>query len=223
MLELLKDPAWIAIILAILTLATIIILPIMSRRTKKLAFEVEYDLPLLLLEDDVPERLHVTYDGEIVKDVYLIMIKIKNSGRLPIRSSDFESPICISFGESTSILSAEIAETEPEGLAVTTRIKDQVIEIPPSLINNGDSFTIKIIASGYSGDEDISVSGRIAGIKEIEEYHFVVGIPWAFYLVILVLALGSIRMTDILEGSYKWLGLLPLAIALFLIYRRDQR
>ena len=114
--------------------------------------------------DLLPEAL---YNGKQVQDLQLIIAKIINNGNVPIKSIDYERPINFNFGENAWILTAEVTETSPDSLKASANVEGKKVILPPTLMNNRDWITLKILVNQYDGP--ISVDGRIVGVKELKE------------------------------------------------------
>lgn len=169
MFELLRDPMWqfIGAIVAFIAIIITIIIYLKQRRNKLLNFEIISRTPLLSIEDEIKGNLQILYNGNPIEQVHLIVIKFINSGNTPITSNDFEIPINFKFGEESQIFTAEITEKNPTNLRASITIEGNSIVIDPTLLNSGDSITIKTLVSRFV---DIDIDGRIIGVKEIKEY-----------------------------------------------------
>src|SRR5262249_43494069 len=65
------------------------------------------------------------------------------------------------------ILSVEISEMSPTDLPANISYSDSSVKLEPLLMNQNDSITIKALVS--KPKDTIAVSGRIVGVKKIEE------------------------------------------------------
>ena len=102
----LSDPTCQFIIVILLTIAAIVVSVIIylkQRQRRSLSYEIVSATPLLSVEEDIKKDLQISYKGKPVEQVHLVMIKILNSGSLPIPSKDYEQPITISFGKQAKI------------------------------------------------------------------------------------------------------------------------
>jgi hypothetical protein len=122
---------------------------------------------LLKVDRAIKDDMQILYKGRPVEQGYLILIKIINSGSSPIRKDDFERPISIKFNKEASILSAEIANTDPEELEASASYNVRNMTLEPCLMNKGDSITLRFIVNKLRGD--ISIDGRIVGVKRIKK------------------------------------------------------
>jgi len=169
MSDILRDPVWqfVATILAVIAILVSISLYLKQRRRKMLSYEIVSRTPLLSIEEEIKGVLKILYEGEPVQQVHLIVTTIMNSGNTPILVNEYERPISLGFGEEAQILTAEIAKTQPDSLRASTSIEDDKVTLQPTLLNGGDSITLKMLVSKFDGE--ITVDGRIVGVKEIQE------------------------------------------------------
>ena len=171
MLEILRDPMW-QFIGAFFTVIAVIFAVIffkMQHRHKALSYKILSYTPLVI-RDEIGEKLQIVFEGKPVEDVNLSVIKIYNSGNTPIVSNDYERPINLYFGENSQILTTEVIEKNPDNLEVTTHIEGTKVILNPLLLNQKDSITIKIIFSQSDKNiNNVSIDGRIVGVKEIKE------------------------------------------------------
>ncbi len=171
MLEILRDPLWqfIAVILTSLTILISYFLYRKQRQRKALSYEILSLTPLLSMNEEVKGKLEIRFSGEPVQQVHLVQIKITNSGNVPIVATDYERQVNLSFGEKAKILTVEVVETTPKSLQVAVQktiegSKEKAL-LPPILMNQGDSFTFKMLVSSFA--KPITIDGRIVGVKEI--------------------------------------------------------
>ena len=169
MSEILRDPIWqfIAVIIALMTIPVSIILYWKQRRRKALSYEIVSVTPLLSIKEEIKGKMRILFENKPVQQVYLILVKITNSGNLPISPSDYERAISLSFGEKGKILTAEVVETAPSSLQTSARIEGEKVVLDSNLLNQGDLVKLKILMSEFDGQ--ISVDGCIAGVKDIRE------------------------------------------------------
>ncbi len=188
MIEFLRDN-W-QFIVGIGTLSIPIILYFRQLRHKKLSYEIISQTPLLSVEEKNKGNWEIRFNGKLVEDVHLIEVEIKNSGNEPIKSEDYERPINLSFGGNTQILSAELIDAHPNSIQAPATIEGTKVKLLPILLNGGDSITLKMLVSQFSGQEhDIKVDGRIADVKDIKmfterNYGLIIGISGFLLLLI---------------------------------------
>lgn len=140
------------------------------RNRKGLSYEVVTNVPVIRVRRDARDDIEIRYKGTPVQDVQLVTIRIRNSGNTPIRPDEFFGSVTIRIRG--QMLASDIIETIPSGLLINggggSSPNECHIQFEPLLLNPGDSITYKVLLTNYSGsDEDISVTGRIAGVKAI--------------------------------------------------------
>jgi len=121
--------------------------------------------PLLTVNEELKGKIQVTFEGTPVQNVHLVLLKILNNGNVPIASSDFELPLSFSFGEKSRILSAQVTDTKPKSLKPILEVEPQQIMLQPTLLNSGDTITVKLLFAQYGNT--IEPDGRVIGVKEI--------------------------------------------------------
>jgi len=169
MLEILRDQVWEfvgGVFLGLVAIVVSIFLWWTQRRRKALSYEIISRTSLLSIEDEIKGKLEIFFDGKPVQDVHLIVFKIVNSGNVPIVSTDYERPVSLTFGENPQILSAEVSETNPDNLRASVDIEATRVVLGRVLLNSGDSITLKFLVSQLG---EVSVDGRIVGVKEMRE------------------------------------------------------
>jgi hypothetical protein len=235
--EILRDPVWQFIatfFVGVTAIIVSIILYLKQRQRKALSYEIVSSIPLLSMEEEVKERLQILFNNKPVQKVYLVIVRIVNSGNVPITSADYEIPVSFCFHEDTKVLTAEISETNPENLRASLVIENTKIILTPILLNSGDSITIKMLVSQFDGQ--ISVDGRIIGVKRIQNlvehriklYSFILFFT-LFFLIVgaslsIILYLQAIFSEPRLVSSTKltltqkiFLGFVFIITSLFLI------
>jgi len=169
MSDILRDPVWqfIGAILAFVAILTAVGLYLRQRRYKQISYVILSQTPLLSMAEEIKDKLQVLYEGKIVRQVHLIIVKIMNSGKVPIVSADFVHPINLDFG-GARILTAEISKTSPHDLEVSISLVDNNVVLNPTLLNEGDAITLKMLVTEFRGQ--VVVKGRIVGVKEIRAF-----------------------------------------------------
>ena len=168
-LAILSSPAW-AVIAAIATVVTIFI-SIRQHQRKAISYKVISDTPLLSLKEEVRSRVQVLFDAKPVGNTRLVVLKILNSGNVPILSTDYDDPIKIGFGDNAEILDAELLESVPSDIKDKAKapFKDDIggVILEPLLLNSKESITLKILLAQAHLSKEIKVTARIVGINQI--------------------------------------------------------
>ena len=155
------------IIITAIAAATPIIIYFYQRQRKALAYDILSVSPLLT-GNELQGRITIQFEHRReVQNIYLLIIKLINSGNIPITAIDFESPIKILFNKDDEVLSAEVTEKNPSNLEPILEVTKDRLILSPLLLNNGDYIIIKTLLTSYNGD--IKINGRIAGIKDIQK------------------------------------------------------
>lgn len=156
--------------LVIGTVVTVVILlfqwGISNKQQSKrdLQYDVLYNGPLLLLTDTANGRIQILLGNKTLNRASLLIFNITNSGNTAIEVGNYEQPILFSVPEDVEVLHAEIAFSEPKNIkAVIKHTKNQVILLP-TLLNTGDSISIKFILSKLTND--IVFDSRIVGVSK---------------------------------------------------------
>jgi hypothetical protein len=136
-------------------------------KRKMLAYDIITNTSLLSIRPVTKDEIKIYVDDAPVEGVNLVLIRIYNPGNDAITTKDFESPIGVNFGFMAKILSAEISEKSPVDLPAKISYNDTSVELKPLLLNVKDSIMIKALVS--RSQEEIIVSGRIAGVNKIED------------------------------------------------------
>ena len=102
-LDVLRDPLW-QFVGVSLTIISIGIALFVLHGRKSFSYEVESANNLVLLRENT-SSVQVLYDGSIVQNVWLVVVRFRNSGNVPITVEDFYERVSVCFGRSSQILS----------------------------------------------------------------------------------------------------------------------
>lgn len=168
MLEFLRDPFWqfVGAVFALGAIAVSVVLYFLQRRHKALSYEIVSRTPLMSVKEEVKGRVQILLDGTPVSDAHMVIIRVTNSGNVPIIPSDYLRPVHFDFGETVQILSAEITETNPDNVDASLELGSETVVLTPVLLNGGDSIILKVLVAEFAGK--IDVDGRIIGVKRIQ-------------------------------------------------------
>ena len=175
MKDILNNQIWTAvvviatIILGLTAIIVAIILFILGRKKKRLAYYIISNTQLVGIENSIQDKIKILYDEKQVTNVHLISIKFINNGNEPISIDDFDKLISIKYDSAVNILTHEIVERVPENLDAIIKEKEKFLEIKPLLLNPSDKFIVNILASDFN--KDLEISARIKGVKGIEIYN----------------------------------------------------
>jgi hypothetical protein len=165
--EFLRDSSWqsIGALVGLVAIIVTVALYRLQRRRKSISYEVVSLTPLLSVKEEVRDRVQILFDGKDVLDAHMLIVKVRNSGNVPVLPSDYERSIQFGFGEQTQVMSAEIVETDPSGIDADVSVLSRSVTLRPVLLNAGDAITVRVLLAQYDGSFD--VTGRIVGVREI--------------------------------------------------------
>ncbi len=198
-MDFIRDPLWqfVGAVLAVLAIIISIALFFFQRKNKTLAYEIISRTAVLSASEEIAGKLQILFQGEPVRKVHLLVLRLTNNGNVPITSADYEREISFTFSDCEKILSAEISEIMPQQLQAEISVKDKGITIKPLLLNPGDSITLKTLISGF--ENSIDIDGRVVGVKAIEKKTESFG--WSSALMSIGLILVSIGLITIFTAK----------------------
>jgi hypothetical protein len=161
-LKFVQDAGWVSVVVAIVIA---LIGWYIQRRRKALSYEVVAKYPLVFVSDS-DKGVEISYDGMVVVNPTILILRVRNSGNEPIRAGDFERRIQFSFGDASEIISASATDVSPSSLEVQLDVSERSVAVAPLLLNAGDAFSIKILLENHS---TLQTSVRVAGVKEFIE------------------------------------------------------
>lgn len=168
--ELFRDQIWTFVGAAFAGLAIVIsvVIYLLQRKKKSLGYKVLWRLPLLKVHNELKERgqLTISFNGQPVEDIQLLLVEIVNTGNVPIIATDYERPLTIRYGDNTTILGAEVVGRLPEDIDPKLSVTRNAIDIEPLLLNPGDEFVLKTLVKDLQ--ENPVVVGRVTGVSEIK-------------------------------------------------------
>ena len=223
LIEILRDSIW-----GFVFGLTGIILYLTFHKSKKLSYDVVSNTPLFNVHEEIEERLQVTFDGKPIKDIiHLIIVKITNSGKSSIKDNEYDSPISLNLGENARIFPpVDIFKKNPENLKVSVDIKDSKVILIPTLLNPGDSITLKVLGTQIS--DDIIVNAHIDGgkikkisteVKSLKFLFVVYFFPVCMFVLLgnlMIFILDFLKLSDVVE-SFSFLLMLFLILLTYYI------
>lgn len=206
MFEFLSDSMWQFLIGALIAIVTIIVsiaIYFKQRNRKRLSYEILSNTALLSVEEEVKNEIQLSYKGKAIEGVKLVVLRIFNSGNVPVVSTDYEKPISIEFGTETRVLTAEVIKKSPPNLQSTISIEDHVVTLYPALLNPADSITTKMLVTKY--EKGLEINSRIIGVSRIEELHegsFLTKAILAYVALLAAWLLGSVAWSFIFRVPF---------------------
>jgi uncharacterized membrane protein YeaQ/YmgE (transglycosylase-associated protein family) len=165
-LEFLQDPIW-QFVGATLSLAAIILTFLLlreQRQDKALSYEVLANAPLLNVDGNIRERVQILLDYRPVENIHYLLLRLINTGTVPILPSDFFTPIIIEVQSDAQLLNVEVKDTDPPRVPVAFTIDRNMVKIEPLLLNGDDTISLNILT-----DKAVQLQAVFARIKNIRE------------------------------------------------------
>ncbi|MFA7518900.1 hypothetical protein [Shewanella sp.] len=141
----------------------------------ELIIEVLNDTNVLDVKEDVNE-LKVFYGDVDIKSLNqtlsVLFLRIKNDGGAPILNGYYDDkyPLNLTIKEGKFLKSEQISSTNDylKSSALPSIDTEKIILLPQIILEEGESYTIKILALHLAGsDVELEIFGKIAGIREI--------------------------------------------------------
>jgi len=154
-------------IVVIIPVLVSLILFILSAKRKGFSYYIESASAVVSVEEKVADQVEVSFGGNKVENVHLIVMTIRNSGNQSIQVDDFEEHVTFDFGWDAQFLRVSIVETDPPSLNPIFHHINGTPALFPLLLNGGDNFTVNFLVSNWD-PEDLEVRGRIVGVKDIK-------------------------------------------------------
>ncbi len=156
-------------LIALVASIAAIIIPILyntfTREQRSFSYEIISFDKLITLPQDHLSGLTLQYKGMPVEEPYLTIVKMQNTGNVPIKKTEFDKPISIKYKENVKVLEASITGKEPETIETSLSIDTNQITLSPTLLNPGDSLIIRVLTT--KTDKSLTVSGRIVGVNQL--------------------------------------------------------
>ncbi len=169
----LRDPIWqfIGALVALGALFAAYDIFFRGKPQKEMQILLTSATSLVEIKPEAAQDIEILYKGQRAAFVSLVQIQILNSGNQPITENDYSRPISFSFEPKDEIADASIAGSVPEniGMVITKTSKYQA-EAHPTLLNPGDSVTVRFVIVQDSSSTSYAprIDGRIAGVKNIK-------------------------------------------------------
>lgn len=181
MMELLRDPAWQFVVMIVSVLGIFLTVYYAQRIGKRVGYKITNSSPILTISEEGVGDLKVFYMDRQVRSVQLLEVAITNVGSQEIAPPDFVTPLVLSFNQGAAVLSTTTVNTDPSELIVKTTYSENVVQLEPTLLNPKDTFSIKVLVSGYS--EGPIVTGRIKGVSRIKQLPTTQNFSWVIGMI----------------------------------------
>ena len=169
MTDIMRDPLWqfVGAMLALVALAAVFIIAILQRKRKRLSYEIMAQTSVLAVKEELRKRVQILFDGSPVTDAEMLVLRIVNTGNIPVLASDYIRPVCFRLAEPARVLTAEVLETNPAGIDAAVSQPDvSSIALAPTLLNPRDSVVVKLLVAGHHAE--VTVDARVVGVRSIE-------------------------------------------------------
>lgn len=153
--------------IAVAAIAVAVILYTLQRRRKQLTYTILTDVSLLPRFPEVSQDLEISYRNRPIRSPRLLRIVLSNSGNTPIVITDYHEPIQLLFSPNSVVL-CELESATPTELSTKILTKPGTIQLDPTLLNQHDSLTLRILLDAPTGD--FRAKCRIAGMRTITQY-----------------------------------------------------
>src|SRR5262245_16390244 len=119
----------------------------LSRSAKDLQIEILSNSPLVSVDGEITKDIKIIYKDQPVQTLSVVLLRIENTGNVPIREGDYSRPIRISVSPEAEVGEFSVVETRPKGIDLSLeKIASNQVELSKSLLNPGDQVLIKILA-----------------------------------------------------------------------------
>jgi hypothetical protein len=113
-----------------------------------------------------PFTISVHHNGKVVGEPRLIVLRIANTGNVPIETADFEQPLSIRFLY-CQVLSAEVTGGRPDDLATPLHLDGHMLTLDPCLLNPTDLIEVQCLLDGSL--ENLQVECRVVGVQSVNQ------------------------------------------------------
>jgi hypothetical protein len=135
--NILESPIWqfVGVVVAILAIVLTIYLYRRQNKRKRFAYQIVASTPLVSVQEGFQDKLEIVFNGQTIKDAQLLLIKLINSGDMPILADDFKRKVTVTFGEGSKVLTAEVTDAKPKSIRASLINSDTQISLNSLLLN----------------------------------------------------------------------------------------
>ena len=160
------------ILVICLTAVGIIITYALHNRKKNLTCIKYPFLSLVDVRGEVRDKIRISYAGDLVENLSMRKVKVKNRGNILIRSEEIVKPLQFDFGENLKVIHYNVSDRDPKPWGINVELKydreSNLIKCYFDLFDKKEEFTIVFLCSGVD-KEYPKINARIEGIKQVEE------------------------------------------------------
>jgi len=211
----------------------------LNQRRKALSYSILWRRPLLNLKGIAREQMDILFKGQKVSEADLIVIRIFNSGHLPINTGDYQTNLAVELEPGASVVDVNIIETVPANLeerikspaahssstdktAITNSplieaITPSRVLLHPIMLNDGDSLTLQLLVLNAHGR--VSVSGHVQGVAKVKSWKESLWLPTLLTQAgafVMALAMLFVEPSDIVSLAFG--NLMPYFLTFVLGY-----
>jgi hypothetical protein len=137
-----------------------------NQEAKSITVKLVTKAPLQSWEQDMLPEVEIAVDGTKLRNPYLVVIEIQNSGSKPIPASEFETPLSVILKSQSAFVRAKVSAQFPKDIDPVISYEDKKVSINPLLLNPGDKIVLSAITNGDK--PSITTKARISGVQNIE-------------------------------------------------------
>ena len=185
-----------------------------SRRPKRFAWELVSRIQLLGSDyDGLRLRLVHGADDTVVEQPNVVVIRIRNNGKVELVSADYDVPVEVRFKDCL-VIGAKYSD--PSGVLRPTEITlgDKAASFTPSLLNPGEWFEIQFVTDGPLEIPEVvaRVAGQTKKVQEMTSARDHLLVRSIFFLVAGFLGLFTFSISTTIRTS----GIIGMAFAIAL-------
>jgi hypothetical protein len=199
-----------ATVLGIAAIVTAVIVYRRQRTFTSVDYQIIADIKLLIdsdAADAFANRIEVTYNSAPVRQPRVVDVKVMNTGNTPVKATDYDRPIVFELdggrppidatiiGESTPRITGNLFRQQPD--------TPRPISIQPSLLNQSDWFTLRMLFD--NNNSRIVGTHRIVGAQPMRHYNLNLLSPQAKFIG--VFHKITYASSVFVFGAIIWVGL----------------
>ena len=134
-----------------------------ERKPKRLDYIVTTNARVVAYQPHpMRDHLKVSFKGQELKEPRIVIVRVKNTGRVPVEHTDYKQPITVRLSKAVP-LDGFIAKESSKGLIseVGLSLEGKEVLLVPELMNTKEWFDVQIVCDGQPGE--IQVSCRFTG------------------------------------------------------------
>ena len=139
-----------------------------SNKKKELSYSIVANNMLANVYEELPtlHKIKISVGDKSVKKIRFVLIRVQNTGNIPVEASDLEYPICFVSQEllrNNTLIGGYIADAVPQNqLAAVVPYNDiDQVGLSRFTINKGERVDVALLLADY--DDEIRASAHIKG------------------------------------------------------------